>query len=64
MELEKDSKDVKKINEYGMEIGTLTTDRHQQISKWLRETHPDIRHYYDVWHFSKRYIYNFCHPLY
>ena len=53
MELEGLKRAVKKINEYGMEIGTLITDRHQQISKWLRETHPDIKHYYDVWHLAK-----------
>ena len=41
MELEGLKRAVKRINEYGMEIGTLITDRHQQISKWLRETHPD-----------------------
>ena len=28
------------------------TDRHPQISKWLKETHPN-RHYYDVWHVAK-----------
>ena len=53
MELEGLKRAVKKVNEYGMEISTLVTDRHQQISKWHRETYPNIRHYYDVWHLAK-----------
>ena len=36
-----------------VQIGTVVTDRHKQISKYLREVHPDIEHRYDVWHISK-----------
>ena len=31
-------------------IGTLVTDRHQQIAKWMRETFPSTDHRYDIWH--------------
>ena len=31
----------------------MITDCHQQINKWLRETHPMIKYYYDVWHIAK-----------
>lgn len=34
-------------------IGTLITDRHAQVAKWLRENHPQINHRYDVWHIAK-----------
>ena len=36
-----------------LSVGTLVTDRHRQINKWLREQHPEIVHYYDVWHVAK-----------
>lgn len=38
---------------HGMNIDVLVTDRHRQISKWIRENHPEITHYYDVWHVAK-----------
>ena len=31
-------------------VGVLVTDRHRQINKCIRETHPNVKHYYDVWH--------------
>ena len=34
-------------------VGTLVTDRHKQIAKYIRETHPEIKHQYYVWHISK-----------
>ena len=38
---------------HSIEVGTLITDRHKQIARYMRETHPDIIHQYDVWHVSK-----------
>ena len=40
-----------------MTIGVMVTDRHKQINKWLQETHPDISHYYDIWHVAKGHFY-------
>lgn len=34
-------------------IGTLVTDRHQQIAKWVRETLTTTDHRYDIWHMAK-----------
>ena len=34
-------------------MSVLVTDRHKQISKWLRDTHSEVKHYYDVWHIAK-----------
>jgi len=39
--------------ENSIEVGTLITDRHKQIARYLRETHPNITHRYDVWHIAK-----------
>ena len=41
------------LTEKGLEISVLVTDRHKQINKWIRETHPHIKHYYDIWHVAK-----------
>ena len=41
------------LDENGLQVGALVTDRHQQITKWIREQHPNITHYYDVWHVAK-----------
>lgn len=34
-------------------IGTITTDRHPCVKKYLRETFSEIVHFFDVWHISK-----------
>ena len=44
---------VKKLQGCGLEIGTLITDCHTQITKWIREELPNTIHYYDVWHVAK-----------
>ena len=36
-----------------LEVGTLITDRHSQISKFVGKQFPAIEHRYDVWHISK-----------
>ena len=36
-----------------LKINVLLTDRHRQINKWIRNTQPDIKHYFDVWHVAK-----------
>ena len=41
------------ISRKQLTIQSLVTDRHRQINKWIRETHPEIKHYYDVWHVAK-----------
>ena len=41
------------LEQKGLTIKVLVTDRHKQINKWLRECHPQIKHYFDVWHVAK-----------
>ena len=36
-----------------LEVGTLITDRHSHISKFIGKQYPAIEHRYDVWHISK-----------
>lgn len=44
---------MKYLKKQKVAIGIIVTDRHKQINKWLRETHPKIQHFYDVWHIAK-----------
>ena len=37
----------------GLQISVLVTDRHKQINKWIRDTHPEVKHYYDIWRVAK-----------
>ena len=41
------------MREKDVEVGTLFTDRHLQITKWMREEHHNVKHYFDVWHVAK-----------
>ena len=41
------------LKEKDLQVGTLVTDRHQQITKWIREHHTNVKHYFDVWHVAK-----------
>jgi len=50
MELEGLSRALKFLTNKSIEVGTLITDRHKQVSKFVREQHPHIDHRYDVWH--------------
>ncbi len=44
---------LKFLKDNGLGVKVLVTDRHTQINKWLRESHPEIKHYFDVWHVAK-----------
>ena len=41
------------LEHHDLVVDVLITDRHKQINKWLREEHPDVKHYYNVWHIAK-----------
>ena len=47
------------LNQNNLRIGIIVTDRHKQINKWLQETHPTIKYYYDTWHEKVLLNYNF-----
>ena len=44
---------IKFLKEQKVSIGVIVTDRHKHINQWLRETHPNIKYFYDVWHIAK-----------
>jgi len=44
---------LKFLEDSGLSISVLVTDRHKQIDKWLKSNEPGITHKYDVWHVAK-----------
>ena len=44
---------LNKINKNQIQVTQITTDRHMQIKKYMREELPDICHQFDIWHVSK-----------
>lgn len=53
MELEGLSRALKFLTKQSLEVGTLITDKHKQVRKFLRQQHPHKDHRYDVWHVYK-----------
>ena len=54
MEKEGIVRTLEDIRFHGIEINTLTTARHTQLRKILREKpHLKSKHQFDVWHMSK-----------
>ena len=53
MEKEGQSRGIEFLSANSLNINTLITDRHSQISKFVNKKHPSIEHRYDVWHVSK-----------
>ena len=53
MEKEGLMRGVKELEQHGLMIGTLVTDRHSQIAKWIRDSMSTTKHFYDVWHLAK-----------
>jgi hypothetical protein len=37
----------------GLTIPVFISDRHHGITKWIRESHPAIQHFFDQWHIAK-----------
>ena len=53
MEKEGLIKCLDKLEDMNISVNTLTTDRHLQIRKYMREKRALIKHCFDVWHFTK-----------
>lgn len=53
MELAGLERTLKTLKDHGLDIKSITTDRHLGVKKYLREQHPDIKHWFDVWHVAK-----------
>lgn len=52
MELEGLKRGLKHLEDAGLHIENLVTDRHGMIKKY-REDHQDKNHFFDVWHVAK-----------
>lgn len=53
MEMEGLTRALEFLSANSLEVGTLITDRHKQINKFVSKQYPNIEHQYDVWHISK-----------
>lgn len=53
MELEGLKRALNTVDAKGVTISDLTTDRHVQVRKFLREERSDINHWFDGWHLAK-----------
>ncbi|KAL3886787.1 hypothetical protein ACJMK2_026759 [Sinanodonta woodiana] len=53
MELDGLKRGLAKLQEEQIAISHLITDRYSQIKKYMRETHPNIAHWFDCWHIAK-----------
>ena len=55
MELEGLKRGMAFLTENDLTTDVLITDRHVSIQKWMRESMPEVKHFYDVWHVAKGY---------
>ena len=62
MEKEGFIRGMKIFEEYELPVKLLVTDRHKQLSKWIRENLPHIQHRYDVWHVAKSMTVHSVYP--
>ena len=53
MELEGLKRCLQNLKEDNITVSDITTDRHPQVKKFIREKQPEVRHWFDVWHVSK-----------
>lgn len=50
---------AKKCFSYLLPLTKITefiSDRHRGISKWVRTSHPKIKHFFDIWHITKAVV--------
>ena len=53
MELEGAKRSFSALKEFGLKIATFISDRHRGIAKWVRESQPDTKHFFDIWHVAR-----------
>ena len=53
MELESLKRQISFLEKNNVKIKELVTDRHTQVSAYMANEKPDIKHTYDVWHVAK-----------
>lgn len=60
MELEGLKRVITHLEEYKVNIRSLTTDRHSSVKKHLRTEKAHIKHWFDVWHMAKKIYMKVC----
>ena len=58
MELKGLKRGLQFLTTQGQQVARIITDRHVQVKKLLRETHPGVIHNFDVWNVAKGENYN------
>ena len=53
MELESLKRQLAYLEDAEIKINKLVTDRHSQVSAFMAQEKPTIKHAYDVWHLAK-----------
>ena len=53
MELESLKRQLSYLEESNVEVKKLVTDRHTQVSAYMAQEKPNIKHTYHVWHLAK-----------
>ena len=53
MELDGLKHTLRRLDDSGINIASLTTDRLKQVRKYMREERKDVTHQFDIWHVSK-----------
>ena len=44
---------IKYITDKNLQVKCLVTDRHGQVSKWVRDNMKTTTHKFDIWHVAK-----------
>ena len=53
MELEGFKRGIRVLEDNGIAISHIVTDRHPSIRKYIRTDKPAMKHYFDYWHVAK-----------
>uniref|UniRef100_A0A1S4L5U3 Uncharacterized protein n=2 Tax=Ixodes scapularis TaxID=6945 RepID=A0A1S4L5U3_IXOSC len=53
MELEGLTRALLHLEELGLTVEVIVTDRHVQVSAYMKREHPLVQHRFDLWHVSK-----------
>ena len=53
MELLGLQRSIQKCIDSEVPVSQFVSDRHRGVAKWLREEHPAIKHYFDIWHIAR-----------
>ena len=53
MELESLKRQLQYLEDSNVAVKSLVTDRHSQVSAYMSQEKPHIKHTYDVWHLAK-----------